>query len=217
MDLESVFTDSKWNILAELSHGSLSPTELANKTGTSVANISTQIRLLEALDFIEKEKLNNVGKGEPRKLFSLKKEFCYLILGTKFAVGKKMIRLDDENMPFFTSLMINDPMVSYIIMKLFLDHENIIKESLAIGYVSCKNEEVEILLISQTPSSFYHLNEKHIIRNNRTFKIKAHVHTKEALQSGINNKEEYFISLIKKVYILLDKENILAKLKKGGK
>src|SRR3990172_2029627 len=101
MDIESIFFDSKWSILTELSHAPMSPSELAQKTGTSLANISTQLRLLEALDFIEKERLTNTAKGKPRKLYSLKKEFAYLVLGTRSAIGKKMIKLDSETMPFF--------------------------------------------------------------------------------------------------------------------
>ena len=90
MEIETIFSESKWKILTELSQGSLSPSELAKKTGTSLANISTQVRLLEALGFIDKKKLINRAKGEPRKIYSLKKEFAYMILGTKTVMGKKM-------------------------------------------------------------------------------------------------------------------------------
>ncbi len=217
MEIESIFLDSKWQILTELSHTSLSPTELAKKTGTSVANISVQLRLLEALDFIEKEKLSNVARGEPRKLFSLKKEFAYLILGTKSVSGKKMFRLDSENMPFFTLWLINETNIPYVLMKLFLDNEYLLKDCLSIGYLGTKAEEIELLIIHQNPQQLYHLNEKRITRNDKAYKIKAHLHTKEAFQQGVNNKEEYFLSVLKKVFILFDKENIVSKPKKGLK
>jgi hypothetical protein len=215
MEIESIFLDSKWQILTELSHASLSPTELAEKTGTSIANISAQLRLLEALDFIGKEKLSNVAKGQPRKLFSLKKEFAYLILGTKSVIGKKMFRLDSENMPFFTLWLINEPNIPFALMRLFLDNEYLLKDCISIGYLGTKAEEIELLVIHQNPSSLYHLNEKQITRNDNIYKIRAHLHTKEAFQQGVNNKEEYFLSVLKKVFILFDKENVVSKPKKG--
>jgi len=119
MELESIFTDSKWRIITELSHNSLSPTNLAKKTGTSLPNISTQLKLLEALDFVEKNKLNNVGKGNPRKIYSLKKEFAYVIVGTKNAVGKRMIKLNSDSKFFFSSLLISEQKAGYLLVKLF--------------------------------------------------------------------------------------------------
>jgi hypothetical protein len=217
MELESVFLDSKWSILVELSQGPLSPTELAKRTKTSIANISTQLRLLEALDFVEKEKLNNVGKGQPRKLYGLKKEYAYLILGTKFMIGKKLIKLDPSNMPFFNIWFLHDSEAPYIFLKLYLEYEKQFLESSSFGFVGLKDNEIEILMIHQESQSIQFLNERHITRLDKTFRVRAHIHSKEAYENGIKNKEDYFLSLIKKAVILSDKDNFLSKLKKGGK
>ena len=216
MEIESIFVDSKWRILTELSHCSLSPTALAKKTGTSIANISTQLRLLEALDFVGKEKLSNVGKGEPRKLYSLKKEFAYLILATKSVIGKKMFKLDQESMMFVSVWLISDSNAPYLLVKLYFNHEALLKDSISIGYLGMRGEELEIVIIHEQPSQVHSLNEKHITKNDKTYKIKSHVHTKHDFENGVKNKDEYFTSIIKKVFIIKDKDNFLSKLKKGG-
>jgi hypothetical protein len=45
MEIEPLISGSKWSMIALLSEKSQSPTELAAKTGTSLANISQQLRL----------------------------------------------------------------------------------------------------------------------------------------------------------------------------
>ncbi len=216
MEIESIFVNSKWRILTELSHNSLSPTALAKKTGTSIANISTQLRLLEALDFIGKEKLSNVGKGEPRKLYSLKKEFAYLILATKSVIGKKMFKLDEESMMFVSVWMISDSQAPYLLMKLYFNHEALLKDSISIGYLGMRGEELEIVIVHEQPNQVHGLNEKYVTRNDKTYKVKAHVHSMHDFENGVKNKDEYFTSIIKKVFIIKDKDNFLSKLKKGG-
>ena len=79
-----------------------------------------------------------------------------------------------------------------------------------------RGEELEIVIIHEQPSQVHSLNEKHITKNDKTYKIKAHVHTKHDFENGVKNKDEYFTSIIKKVFIIKDKDNFLSKLKKGG-
>jgi hypothetical protein len=216
MEIESVFFDSKWHILTELSHSSLSPTELAEKTGTSLANISTQLRLLEALDFIEKERLTNTAKGEPRKRYSLKKEFAYLVLGTKSAIGKKMFKLDNDTMPFFTVWMINDNISPFLIMRICLEHELQIKDAVSFGFLGRQGEELEILIIHEHPELLGMFNDKHIQRGDKAYRVKAHIHTSEQFQKGFGAKDPFFVNLVKRVFVLSEKSSFLSKLKKGA-
>ncbi|MEM3374759.1 MAG: winged helix-turn-helix domain-containing protein [Candidatus Woesearchaeota archaeon] len=218
MEIESVFLDSKWKILNELSQKSLSPSELAEKTKTSLANISAQIRLLEALDFIEMEKINNIAKGEPRKLYSLKKEFSYLIIGTKFYVGKKMFKLDEKLMSIFLSLMINKKEISLALIKLILDLDFKLIEGLAyldhkISEQNINESTIFILLIKSQEANFDYLNNNYILKvDNFNFKINAAICNKEEFQNNLNN--ENCIEKIKKSYILFDR-GILNNLKKN--
>jgi len=217
MDLETIFTDSKWRILTELSHKSQSPTELSKRTGTSLPNISTQLKLLEALDFVKKEKLTNFEKGQPRKIYSMKKEFAYIVLGTKTAIGKKLFILNSDSKFFFSTLLLNDPSSIYVLIRLFMEHEELIKSCDVFGYIGLKNNVHEILIIHDDSSKANVLKDKEIIKNGIKSIINPHIHTKESFVNGINNNDPYFKSVLKKVYLLVDKDNFLSNIKKGGK
>ena len=56
MELASMFTEQKWNIIKALSENKYSPLQLAEKLDTTMANISQQLRLLEASNIVKKEK-----------------------------------------------------------------------------------------------------------------------------------------------------------------
>lgn len=216
MDLETIFTDSKWRILTELSNRPLSPSDLSEKTGTSLPNISTQLKLLEALDFVEKEKLDNFEKGQARKIYSLKKEFAYLVVGTKTVMGKKMFKLNPELKFLFSCLLLNDSFATYVLIKLFLEHEILFKDSISFGYLGITENTYEILIIDNNISKFSEIKNKEIQRNEKTFPINFHVHKKDDFANGINNNDQYFKSLLKRVNILIDRDNFLSDIKKGA-
>lgn len=217
MELETIFLDSKWLILTELSHRKLSPTELAKKTGTTIANISTQLRLLEALDFVKSERLSNVGKGQPRKLFSLKKEFAYVVLCTNTVAGKKLFKINDEEKYFFSVWMMSDQVPPFVMMKFYLDNMKKLEDAVSIGFLGKNGKEIELVIVHPNPESLYYINQINLEHDNKQYNFKVHVHKKEDFLSGIDKKEDYFISLVKKAFILLDKESILSKTKKGAK
>jgi len=215
MEVETIFSESKWKILTELSQGPLSPSELAKKTGTSLANISTQVRLLEALGFIDKKKLTNRAKGEPRKIYSLKKEFAYMILGTKTVMGKKMYNVDEDSLYFFKVHMIHDKKAPQVLSKLYCDHENVLRKVISIGYLGIRGEELEILVICDDPGKLNFLNNKKIKWHGVEYSVKSHVHKFEDFLKGIKEKNEYFTTILKRVFVITDKDHIITELKKG--
>lgn len=93
MELETMFVEQKWNILRELSYDERSPLQLSETLGTSMANISQQLRLLEAAKLVEKRKIKNRDKGKPRSLFSLTGDFGYLIAASKNFAQKQLVPL----------------------------------------------------------------------------------------------------------------------------
>ena len=75
-----MFSEQKWNILRCLSQGKSSPLQLAGKLNTTMANISQQLRLLEATNLVKKEKIRNKR---------IKKVEFRLILGNKTNLRKE--------------------------------------------------------------------------------------------------------------------------------
>lgn len=97
MDHETLFTASKWDILKRLEEGPHSPLELSKLCGTSIANISQQLRLLEMGGLVKSERISNRDKGKPRVLYSIAGQYSYLIATAGNFVDKKQIPLSDVN------------------------------------------------------------------------------------------------------------------------
>ena len=97
MDIETLLTGSKWEIIQSLSKESLSPLELAKRLNTTIANISQQLRLLQAANLIKKQKTGHAAKGKPRTLFSLAEDYALIIVFTKGFTEKKLVKLSEKN------------------------------------------------------------------------------------------------------------------------
>ena len=88
-----VFSDTKWKIIEEVSRSEKSLDDLSHVLKTSNANISQQLRILELLGIIKKEKTGTSSKGKPRVMFSLKEDLAYIILASREKTTKKLMRL----------------------------------------------------------------------------------------------------------------------------
>ncbi|MEM2121282.1 MAG: helix-turn-helix domain-containing protein [Candidatus Woesearchaeota archaeon] len=107
MDLESIFSGSKWEIIKKLSEKSYSPIELSKELNTTVANISQQLKILEMAGIIKKERVQNHNKkGKPKTRFVLADDFAYIILLSKESADKKLIRLNQKQAGYFKNLML---------------------------------------------------------------------------------------------------------------
>ncbi len=93
MELETLYSGTRWEIIKELSRESLSPMEIAEKINTTSANVSQQLRLLELAGLVESERTSNVEKGKPRIIYSLTKNNAYLILTSPHYADKMQFSL----------------------------------------------------------------------------------------------------------------------------
>lgn len=97
MELEGLFTSSKWSILDEIARNPQSPMQIAEKLNTSIANISQQLRLLEAAGIVKKTRLRQRDRGKPRVIFSMNEDYGYLIAATNGFANKRLLILDDHH------------------------------------------------------------------------------------------------------------------------
>ena len=109
MDLETLFTNSKWGILEKIAQKPMSPLQLSTTLNTSPANVSQQIKLLEMAGLLDKERVSTRETGKPRTLFSLKDDFSYLISVSKEGAQKGLIPTDAKKRLILRSWMANDP------------------------------------------------------------------------------------------------------------
>ena len=105
MDMETLLTGTKWEILKLLSEKKLSPSEIAKILNTTIANISQQMRLLQTAGIVKKEKTSAVKAGKPRTLFSLSHDYAMIIVFSKGFAEKKLIKITKEQKNQFRRLM----------------------------------------------------------------------------------------------------------------
>ena len=95
MEIESLFSSTRWEIIKALAKEKLSPMELAYKTKTTSANISQQLRLLELAGLVRSEKTSNVERGKPRVVYTLAGDMAFLILSSPSFADKKLLSLTE--------------------------------------------------------------------------------------------------------------------------
>ena len=93
MEQEILFTTSKWEILSEIAKKPSAPLGIAKTLNTTIANVSQQLRLLEAAGLVKKRRLANVEPGMPRALYSLTKDFCFLSVIANGVAKKQLLEV----------------------------------------------------------------------------------------------------------------------------
>jgi len=96
MDLETLLTGTKWEIIEHLSKKPLSPSELAERLNTTIANISQQLRLLQTAGLIKKKRTGSGKPGKPRMLFSLAEDYAFITIFSKGYAKKKLIKISNK-------------------------------------------------------------------------------------------------------------------------
>ena len=150
MDTETLFTEQKWNILKLLTKDKFSPLQLAQKSNTTIANISQQLRLLEMGNLVQKEKIPNREKGKPRALFSLTGDYAYLILVMKGFGQKRLLKLGDHHKLMIKIWFLDDSSIHYYLEKFYWKIEEYIGQITAI-VVNPVGQDIEVIIVSEKP------------------------------------------------------------------
>lgn len=211
MDYGALLTESKWNIIRNLSETEQTPTELAEKTNTSLANISQQLRLLEAYGIVIKERRGSMKKpGKPRTIFSLGKEINHIISISNFGAVKKNLELDYFQKAILNILLVNKGL-SYYLEKFFIEKDEVIKKCDAIGLIPTQDEKIELLLITDHVQNIRDKYSNQDIENLEGEKktIICWTHSIKEIEEGIKSKNEHFIKLIEHIIPIMNKNHIL--------
>jgi DNA-binding transcriptional regulator GbsR (MarR family) len=150
MEIEPMISGSKWQIIELLSERSHSPTEIAGKTRTSLANISQQLRLLEVTGLVKKEKQQSRAKGKPHMLFSLNSDFLYIVSMFSGFSGKKLMPASEHQKAVAKIWSLAKPEIQQNLEKLFLEIEKDISQIMWVSLspdsrvtISAKTKEAE--------------------------------------------------------------------------
>lgn len=210
MNLDKVLTESRWEIVKSVSKRSLSPSQLAKKLKLSAANMSIQLRLLEALGLVASERAENSGVGKPKKMYHLKKEFANITLASEEICAKKFIRLGQFEKIIFNCLMINDNVSRGTLIRTFITYYAMLKDSTTITYLGRSEKIVNAIAVTD--------NKKEQVSSylgdidmtcNITF------HSWQQIEGGLHNNDPYYIELIEKSQTIIDKNRRMSKLKQS--
>ena len=162
-----MFVEQRWNILHSLSQQDRSPLQLAQSLNTTMANISQQLRLLEASHLVTKHKIKNRDKGLPRSIFSLKDNHVYFVSGmhnhsekklaTVSAYEKIILKIwfldnNDIQMPLQRLLWHLKPFLTSIATIAFdqeKDRVLVVSDSKDVARITEKNDEIEAKIIDE--------------------------------------------------------------------
>jgi len=222
MEIDELFSKSKWLIMKELAKGNKSASELAKKTGQSTANATVQLKILEAYGFVKKAKQTEIPDekrkaGKPKTPFALCQDVGVMGMIRPGLAERRVIKVkeaDDFHKMMMAIYFEVPPEHHYPVLKYLMDSD-LIKKAELITVVSISEREIELFIMTD------HLAEIREKFSNRTIdtpdgktkKIISWSHNRKEVEEGLGRKEEYFINLVKKSRELLDKKDNLAELR----
>jgi len=119
VEIEALFSSTRWEIIKALSAIKLSPIELAEKLKTTSANVSQQLRLLELAGLVKSERTSNSDKGKPRINYSLVGDSSFVILASPNFAEKKMIPLNLYQKYMLRTMFIENPEIHPYLAELY--------------------------------------------------------------------------------------------------
>jgi len=148
MELEQLFTASKWEILQLLAEQPLSPLQIAERSSTTLANVSQQLRLLEMAGLVRSERIPNRDKGLPRIVYRLAGDQSYFIATTSDFAEKKLLKLSAYNKAILRIWFFEDPEVRYLLEKAFWAIEPKLASVERLGVHHAAGDAVEFCVVS---------------------------------------------------------------------
>lgn len=208
---ENEIAGSKWQILKILSKYPQTPKQLAERLGTTIANMSQQLKLLEAYGFLKKARAdkgpNSRKTKDLRVVYSLIKGKTWLINVSPGNVKRKELKttpetamlvnlllldLKDEH-PFVLNFFLNSPLVEHIDSAYHLKSEK---------------QEINILIITKKLEHFREAKSSLKIKyKNEEKTIRFWSHTLQEIKEGLSRKEEYFQSIVSQAELIYEKEH----------
>jgi DNA-binding HxlR family transcriptional regulator len=216
MDIGTLFTEQRWNILRNLSIEKSCPLDLSKKTNTTMANISQQLRLLEASNLVKKEKISNRDKGKPRTLFSLSDDYAYIISTMKGFADKKLKKLDKFHQILFRTWFIDSPELEYLSKKFAWSIENAVED---IDFIALRDfgYNVRVLIASKNISSVEKKLKGSVLlkHNNVSKEFKVDFASFDSLEKLAKQGKGIFSSL-KEIHALYDPSMLTIKFQEKG-
>ncbi|MCK5282029.1 MAG: hypothetical protein KAK00_01340 [Nanoarchaeota archaeon] len=211
MNIEEVFSNSKWDIIKDLSEKKFSPLQLAHKYNTTIGNVGHQLRLLEAYGLVKKEKIINRDKGKPRSLFSLAYDCGYIVSATSGFAEKKFLKLSDYHNTILKMWFIEDTRLHYYLEKFYWKIEEHLRDIKGIAVKVADSSSIEITILTNLKKDIMKkINPKMLIKNMESDEITFNI-------KFLNEDDLKRFDSIRECYIIYDPNEVLSCYKKSFK
>jgi DNA-binding transcriptional ArsR family regulator len=148
MELDNFLTSPRWEILQLISKKPSSPVEISEQLKTTVSYISQQLKLLEIAGIVKKQRTGAVEKGKPRTIFSILKEFAYIVALTEDFSEKKLLSLNENQKVVIRIWLLEDKNLHTPLEKFFWGIEHLLKDIEAI-FIDSRVVPPKIILVSE--------------------------------------------------------------------
>jgi DNA-binding Lrp family transcriptional regulator len=207
-----IFHKNKWDILQEIAKKPQSATELSETLGTSISNLTQQLKLLEAYGVIKKiagKEESSVGK--PRTIYSLGADMAYNIILMDKKAEIKQMATDEYGRLLINMLSCLSPEDIFYLLKFKIKYEDVFKKCKAIGVLKTTKDAIELLLITDSLDEIRSKFSNIFIENfhGKTKKIINWTHSEYEIDEGLKRKDKYFIDMLKNCQTVFDPQNIL--------
>ncbi len=222
MEFENVLGNAKWAILAEVAKGDCAASDIARATGTSLANISQQTKLLEAWGLLKLGKEQKTGAGKPKLLYKLNKEVAHIAIVRHGYAAKKTLSLDSTDEPLLNILFVPKAEDRYYLFKFLCQHEDYLRQCQAVALVDTDDKELHLLVLAPEGKleKFRKEYSKVQLKDGDGKPGKSIItwtHSAQELLEGFARGEDYYANFLKKHRIIVDPEEELRTLIQEGK
>ncbi|MGV8168579.1 MAG: MarR family transcriptional regulator [Candidatus Nanoarchaeia archaeon] len=207
---ENEIAGSKWQILKILSKYPQTPKQLAEKLGTTVANMSQQLKLLEAYGYLKKTRADKGPEGRKtrdlRVLYSLVRGKTLITTIAPGNVKRKEIRLNLEAGLLINILMLDiKDDVPYLLN--FFFNNTIVDHIDSAYFIKRDDKEINLFIITKKLEHFRDAKSTLKVKYKGEEKIiRFWSHTVQEVRDGLANKEDYFVKTVAEIQLLYEKE-----------
>jgi DNA-binding HxlR family transcriptional regulator len=211
MQHELLLGNARWDIIACVSKGKSSATEIANTTKSSLPNISQQLKLLEAYGIVEFVKEQRKSVGRKQQIYRLKQDLCHVTFARNGMADKRFFVPDTYHAMLLNILFVPNLQDHAYLHKYLLNDE--LLEHCTIAYV--KGEiDIEVLLVTDAldliRAKYSHTVVEHMGKKR---KIIAWTHSVQEINDG--HKDNHFESLLRSPIVLHDPHRQFDKIKRS--
>ncbi|MBN1275625.1 hypothetical protein JXA12_05035 [Candidatus Woesearchaeota archaeon] len=195
-----LFTAHRWNILESIAAGNTSATPIAKKLDLSLAYVNTQLKLLAAAGWLKQEKAREKKVGKPRHDYAINKELVIIGAINPREVSLNQIKPAKRAQFIVSTLFQQNEQDLYFLQKFYYQHEEFIMNTSLMALLETKDNETHFLTIGEDVENIRKKHSNIILKNpeGKERKIVIWSHTKEEIEQGLKNNEQYYVEKIRK-------------------